>query len=127
MYQVGTLWRTNERSRGKNSIMNEHIENIIDRHLNRNKMISKMWPGLQIAMVEKKTIAWLTLVRENFSMWNYTKISSSVNRTNQGCDHTAFVWMQAEDLQLDSKFWSNLTLAFQNSECFDFPSIPQLF
>ena len=37
--------------------MNEHIENIIDRHLNRNKMISKMWPGLQIAMVEKKTIA----------------------------------------------------------------------
>jgi hypothetical protein len=46
--------------------INEHIENIIDRHLNRNKMISKMWPGLQIAMVEKNTIVVIKISERKF-------------------------------------------------------------
>lgn len=33
--------------------VNEHIENIIDRHLNRNKMISKMWPGCKLRWLKR--------------------------------------------------------------------------
>lgn len=85
--------------------IHEHIENIIDRHLNRNKMISKMWPGLQIAMVEKNTIVVMNISeRKFFDVKLHENFILCEQDKSAGCDHTAFVWMQAEDLQLDSKF-----------------------
>lgn len=82
-----------------------HIESIIDRHLNRNKMISKMWPGLQIAMVEKNTIVVMNISeRKFFDVKLHENFILCEQDKSAGCDHTAFVWMQAEDLQLDSKF-----------------------
>lgn len=33
--------------------VNEHIENIIDRHLNRNKMISKMWQDCKLRWLKR--------------------------------------------------------------------------
>jgi hypothetical protein len=44
----------------------DHIENIMDRHLNRNKMISKMWPGLQIATVDDNTIVVINISKRKF-------------------------------------------------------------
>ena len=83
----------------------DHIENIIDRHLNRNKMISKMWPGLQIATVDDNTIVVINISKRKFYD---VKLHDNYIRYEQdksaGCDHTAFVWMQAEDLELDNKF-----------------------
>ena len=63
--------------------VNEHIENIIDRHLNRNKMISKMWPGLQIAMVEKNAIVVINISERKFFDVKLHENLSFVNRTNQ--------------------------------------------
>jgi hypothetical protein len=82
----------------------EHIENIIDRHLNRNKIVSKMWPGLQIAMVEKKTIVLINISeRKFFDVKIHENFIFCEQDKSAGCDHTAFVWMQVEDLHLDSK------------------------
>ena len=85
--------------------INERIENIIDRDLNRNKMISKMWPGLQIAMVEKNTIVVINISeRKFFDVKLHEHFILCEQDKSAGGDHTAIVWMQAEDLQLDSKF-----------------------
>lgn len=82
----------------------DHIENIIDRHLNRNKMISKMWPGLQIATVDDNTIVVINISKRKFyDVKLHDKFIRCEQDKSAGCDHTAFVWMQAEDLELDSK------------------------
>jgi len=59
----------------------EHIENIID-------------TIVVINISERKFFD--VKLHENFILCEQDKLA--------GCDHTAFVWMQAEDLQLDSKF-----------------------
>jgi hypothetical protein len=85
--------------------INEHIEIIVDRDLNRNKMNSKMWPGLQIAMVEKNTIVVINISeRKFFDVKLHENFILCEQDKSAGCDHTTFLWMQAEDLQLDSKF-----------------------
>jgi hypothetical protein len=85
--------------------INEHIEIIVGRDLNRNKMNSKMWPGLQIAMVEKNTIVVINISeRKFFDVKLHENFILREQDKSAGCDHTTFLWMQAEDLQLDSKF-----------------------
>jgi hypothetical protein len=91
----------------KNSLVlqiTDHVERILDRYLKRNKMIGKMWPGLQIASVDENTIVVVNVSeskshnvkqRENFLYCEHDR--------STGCIHTAFVWMQAEDLELDRK------------------------
>jgi hypothetical protein len=83
----------------------DHIQNIIDRHLNRNKMISKMWPGLQIARVDDNTIVVIDISKRKFyDVKLHDNFIHCEQDKSAGCDHTAFVWMQAEDLELDNKF-----------------------
>jgi hypothetical protein len=72
--------------------INEHIENIIDRHLNRNKVISEMWSGLQIAMVEKNTIIVINISeRKFFDVKLHENFILCEQDKSAGCDHTAFV------------------------------------
>ena len=44
--------------------MKDYVEVLLDGHMKRNKMISKMWPGLQIARVDKKTIVVISKYRK---------------------------------------------------------------
>ena len=76
----------------KNSNINDHIENISDRHLNRNKVISEMWSGLQIAMVEKNTIIVINISeRKFFDVKLHENFILCEQDKSAGCDHTAFV------------------------------------
>jgi hypothetical protein len=85
--------------------MKDHVENIIDRHLNRNKMISKMWPGLQIVKFDENTIVVVNINdRKFFDVKLHDNYMLCEQDKSAGCEHVAFVWMQAEDLELDNKF-----------------------
>lgn len=83
----------------------DQVEGIIDRYLKRNKMISNIWPDLQIVMVKQNTIRVIdskerklydVILRDNFLFCKQDRSTA--------CTHSAFVWMQAEDLELDKKF-----------------------
>lgn len=81
------------------------IEIILERHLKRNKMISRMWPGLQIARVDENTIIVInTCDKKYFDVDLRESFLYCKQDRSTGCVHTAFVWMQAEDLKLDRKF-----------------------
>jgi hypothetical protein len=82
----------------------DYVEVILDRHMKRNKMISKMWPGLQIARVDKKTIVVINNIeRKFFDVKLHDNFLHCEQDKSKSCDHTAFVWMQVEDLDLESR------------------------
>ena len=84
--------------------MKDYVEVILDRHMKRNKMISKMWPGLQIARVDKKTIVVINNIeRKFFDVKLHDNFLQCEQDKSKSCDHTAFVWMQVEDLDLESR------------------------
>lgn len=83
--------------------MKDYVEVILDRLMKRNKMISKMWPGLQIAMVDKKSIVVINLKeRKFFDVKIFDNYLHCEQDNSTACDHTAFVWMQVEDMDLES-------------------------
>jgi len=56
-------------------------------------------------MVEKNTIVVINISeRKFFDVKLHENLILYEQDKSAGCDHTAFVWMQAEDSQLDSKF-----------------------
>jgi hypothetical protein len=88
----------------KHFTIKDHVEVILDRHLKRNQMISRIWPGLQIAGVDDNAIVLVNILERKFyDVKLRQKSLHCMQDKSTGCDHTAFVWMQAEDLELDGK------------------------
>lgn len=83
----------------KHFTIKEYIEIILERHLKRNHMINRIWPELQIAGVDEEIILVVN-VRDKkfFNVRLHDKYLFCEQDKSTGCNHTAFVWMQAEDL-----------------------------
>lgn len=77
----------------------EYVQIILDRHLKRNHMINRIWPELQIAGVDENIILVVNVIdKKFFNVRLHDKYLFCEQDKSTGCSHTAFVWMQAEDL-----------------------------
>jgi hypothetical protein len=77
----------------------DYIEIILDRHLKRNHMINRIWPELQIAGVDEEIILVVNVIdKKFFNVRLHDNYLFCEQDKSTGCNHTAFVWMQAEDL-----------------------------
>lgn len=77
----------------------DYIEIILERHLKRNHMINRIWPELQIAGVDEEIILVVNVIdKKFFNVRLHDKYLFCEQDKSTGCNHTAFVWMQAEDL-----------------------------
>jgi hypothetical protein len=77
----------------------EYVQILLDRHLKRNHMINRIWPELQIAGVDENIILVVNVTdKKFFNVRLYDKYLFCEHDKSTGCNHTAFVWMQAEDL-----------------------------
>jgi hypothetical protein len=83
----------------KHFTMKDYVEIILDRHSKRNQMINRIWPELQIAGVDESIILVVNVIdKKFFNVRLHDKYLFCEQDKSTGCNHTAFVWMQAEDL-----------------------------
>jgi len=83
----------------KHFTMKDYVEIILDRHSKRNQMINRIWPELQIAGVDENIILVVNVIdKKFFNVRLHDKYLFCEQDKSTGCNHTAFVWMQAEDL-----------------------------
>lgn len=83
----------------KHFTMKDYVEIILDRHSKRNQMINRIWPELQIAGVDESIILVVNVIdKKFFNIGLHDKYLFCEQDKSTGCNHTAFVWMQAEDL-----------------------------
>lgn len=83
----------------KHFTMKDYVEIILDRHSKRNLMINRIWPELQIAGVDENIILVVNVIdKKFFNVRLHDKYLFCEQDKSTGCNHTAFVWMQAEDL-----------------------------
>jgi adenylate kinase len=83
----------------KHFTMKDYVEIILDRHSKRNQMINRIWPELQIAGVDENIILVVNIIdKKFFNVRLHDKYLFCEQDKSTGCNHTAFVWMQAEDL-----------------------------
>jgi hypothetical protein len=62
-------------------------------------MINRIWPELQIAGVDENIILVVNVTdKKFFNVRLHDKYLFCEHDKSTGCNHTAFVWMQAEDL-----------------------------
>jgi hypothetical protein len=83
----------------KHFTIKDYVEIILDRHSKRNQMINRIWPELQIAGVDENIILVVNVIdKKFFNVRLHDKYLFCEQDKSTGCNHTAFVWMQAEDL-----------------------------
>jgi hypothetical protein len=83
----------------KHFTMKDYVEIILDRHSKRNQMINRIWPELQIAGVDENIILVVNVIdKKFFNVRLHDKYLFCEQDKSTGCNHTAFVWMQAEVL-----------------------------
>lgn len=83
----------------KHFTMKDYVEIILERHSKRNLMINRIWPELQIAGVDENIILVVNVIdKKFFNVRLHDKYLFCEQDKSTGCNHTAFVWMQAEDL-----------------------------